>query len=186
MAKIKSNIKNMVLSLSAVSVAMGAALGFVYVKTKEPIEKAKIQKEIDAISTVVPKFDNNPKAEQYTSEGLALYPAKVNGQIVGTAIKTTTEKGFSGHIAIMVGMLPDGTINTFTVLDQKETPGLGTKMSEPKFKDQFSKKNPSEFKLIVKKDGGDVDAITASTITSRAVCEALQKAADAYQKGGKK
>jgi electron transport complex protein RnfG len=85
----------------------------------------------------------------------------------------------------MVGFSPDGTIYSTSVLEQKETPGLGTKMTQPFFKDQFDGKNPSSFKLFVKKDGGQVDAITASTITSRAYCDAVQRAYDAYMKGGK-
>jgi len=186
MAKLTSSLKNMVLSLSFISIGMSAALGYVYVSTKGPIEKANSQKVTDAISLVVPKFDNNPGTEKYMVEDLEFYPAKMGGNLIGTAIKTYTNKGFSGRFTIMVGLLPDGTINGFSVLEQKETPGLGSKMTEPKFKDQFNGKNPSQYKLIVKKDGGEVDAITASTITSRAVCDALQRAYDAYQKGGKK
>ncbi|MGB4293017.1 MAG: FMN-binding protein [Bacteroidales bacterium] len=70
------------------------------------------------------------------------------------------------------------------MLEQKETPGLGTKMTEPFFKDQFNGKNPANFKLKVKKDGGEVDAITAATITSRAFCDALERAYNTLKKGG--
>ena len=80
----------------------------------------------------------------------------------------------------MVGMWKDGTINKVEVTDQKETPGLGTKMAEPAFKNQFEGKNPAKFVLKVKKDGGDVDAITAATISSRAVCDAIARAYKAY------
>ncbi len=69
-------------------------------------------------------------------------------------------------------------------LDHKETPGLGTKMTEPEFKEQFTGKNPAEFTLKVKKDGGPVDAITAATISSRAFCDAVQRAYNTLQKGG--
>lgn len=189
MAKLPSTMKNMILSLTLISLVMSAALGFVYNATKEPIDRANNKKVVDAISTVVPAFDNNPFTEKYSVEGfegLEFYPAKKNGQLTGTAIKTYTTKGFSGYIWIMVGLLPDGTIHNISILEQKETPGLGTKMSEPKFKDQFNNKNPGSFKMSVKKDGGQVDAITASTITSRAFCDAVQRAYDAYMKGGKK
>jgi Na+-translocating ferredoxin:NAD+ oxidoreductase subunit G len=189
MEKLPSTIKNMVLSLSVISLVMSAALGFVYVATKEPIDLANNKKLVEAISTVVPAFDNNPFKEKYIVdgyEGLEFYPAKKEGKVVGTSVKTYTTKGFSGFIWLMVGLLPDGTINNISILEQKETPGLGTKMSEPKFKDQFNNKNPGSFKVIVKKDGGQVDAITASTITSRAFCDAVQRAYDAYMKGGQK
>jgi len=84
----------------------------------------------------------------------------------------------------MAGFMPDGTIAGISVLDHKETPGLGTKMTEPGFKGQFTGKNPGEFMLKVKKDGGQVDAITAATISSRAFCDAVQRAYNTLQKGG--
>jgi len=105
----------------------------------------------------------------------------MDGTLVGTAVKTFTQRGFSGYVRIMVGILPDGTINKTEVLEQKETPGLGTLMLEDKFKNQFEGKNTNDFKLLVKKDGGDVDAITAATISSRAYCNALQRAIDLYR-----
>ncbi len=186
MAKLESNLKNMILSLLLISAVMSLALGFVYVKTKTPIEMAQKQKVTDAITKVVPVFDNDPGQEKIVVEELDIFPAKKGGQDVGAAVKTFTMKGFSGKISLMVGFKTDGTIHNIEVLEQKETPGLGTKMAEPKFKDQFKGKNPETYKLIVKKDGGDVDAITASTITSRAFCEAVQTAYDAYKKGGTK
>jgi electron transport complex protein RnfG len=84
----------------------------------------------------------------------------------------------------MAGFKVDGSINNISVLEQKETPGLGTKMKEDKFKNQFLGKNPNSYKMIVKKDGGEVDAITAATISSRAYCDAMQKAYDLVKKMG--
>ena len=81
----------------------------------------------------------------------------------------------------MVGLLTDGTINKVSVLQQSETPGLGANMVNPKFKDQFDGKNPASFKLNVKKDGGDVDAITAATISSRAFSEAVRTACEGFE-----
>jgi electron transport complex protein RnfG len=120
-----------------------------------------------------------------TGEGdsLDIYPAKKDNTIVGYAINTNTKKGFSGNISLMAGFKPDGTIINITVLEQKETPGLGNKMAEPPFKNQFNDKNPAQYKLKVKKDGGPVDAITAATISSRAFCDAVQRAYNALQKG---
>ena len=123
-----------------------------------------------------------------TGEGdsLDIYPAKKDSVIVGYAVNTYTKKGFSGNINLMAGFKPDGTIFNISVLEQKETPGLGTKMTEPGFKDQFNDKNPSSFALKVKKDGGQVDAITAATISSRAFCDAVQRAYNTLQKGERK
>jgi len=85
----------------------------------------------------------------------------------------------------MVGFKPDGTINRTAVVEHKETPGLGTKMATP-WRDQFNDKNPGTNNLKVKQDGGEVDAITAATISSRAFSEAVQKAYDAFKKGGER
>lgn len=191
MAKTESTFKNMVLSLTLISLVSSALLGFVYEFTKGPIELSNLNKKLNAIKQVVPEFTNNPNDEMYrlpTGEGdsLEIYPAKKDNTIVGYAVNTYTSKGFSGNISLMAGFKPDGTIISITVLDQKETPGLGTKMTESEFKDQFKDKNPSEFKLKVKKDGGHVDAITAATISSRAFCDAVQRAYNTLQKGGMK
>lgn len=183
--KLESNLVNMVLSLLFISVAMAAALGFVYGVTKEPIEKANKAKEIQAIKEVLPAFDNDPTLTDTIINELTFYKGTQKGTFVGYAVKTYTDKGFSGRFDLMVGFKPDGSINNIVVLDQKETPGLGTKMKEPKFKDQFNNLDinvlPGQT-VLVKKDGGTIDAITASTITSRAFCDGVQKAFDIMKK----
>jgi Na+-translocating ferredoxin:NAD+ oxidoreductase subunit G len=188
MAKTESTFKNMALSLTLISLAASACLGFVYEITKTPIEVAVLNKKLEAIKQVVPEFNNNPNNESYklpTGEGdsLVVYPAKKDDVIVGYAVNTYSKKGFSGNISLMAGFKPDGTIINISVLEQKETPGLGTKMAEPKFKNQFSDNNPGQFSLKVKKDGGAVDAITAATISSRAFCDAVQRGYNTLQKG---
>jgi electron transport complex protein RnfG len=189
MAKIESSFKNMILSLTLISLGASAALGYVYEFTKEPIAVSVMNKKIEAIKQVVPEFTNNPNEDiilMATGEGdsLEIYPAKKDSVIVGYAVKTYSNKGFSGYISIMAGFKPDGTILNLTVLEHKETPGLGTKMSDPSFKDQFAGKNPEVFALKVKKDGGKVDAITAATISSRAFCDAVARAHNTLKKGG--
>ena len=191
MAKTESTFRNMVLSLTLISLGASACLGFVYVMTKKPIELSSLNKKLNAIKQVVPDFTNNPNEDMFrlpTGEGdsLDIYPAKKDGEIIGYAVNTYTKTGFAGNISLMAGFKPDGTIISISVLDQKETPGLGTKMTEPGFKDQFNNKNPSEFRLKVKKDGGPVDAITSATISSRAFCDAVQRAYNTIQKGGLK
>lgn len=188
MAKTESNFRNMVLSLTLISLVASACLGFVYELTKKPIELSNLNKKLNAIKLVVPDFNNNPNGEMFrlpTGDGdsLDIYPAKKDNVITGYAVNTYSSKGFSGNISLMAGFRPDGTIINITVLDQKETPGLGTKMGEPSFRDQFIDKNPSKFVLKVKKDGGNVDAITAATISSRAFCDAVQRAYNTLQKG---
>ena len=191
MAKTESTFRNMVLSLTLISLGAATCLGFVYEFTKKPIELSNLNKKLDAIKLVVPEFTNNPNSEMFklpTGEGdsLEIYPAKKGDVVVGYAVNTYSKKGFAGKITLMAGFKPDGTILNIKVLEQKETPGLGTKMTEPAFKDQFTDKDPAQFNLKVKKDGGSVDAITAATISSRAFCDAVQRAYSTLQKGGLK
>jgi electron transport complex protein RnfG len=191
MAKIESTFKNMALALTLIAIVSSACLGFIYELTKKPIEMAALNKKLEAIKQVVPEFSNNPDDEMFmlpTGEGdsLEVYPARKDDMVVGYAVNTYTSRGFAGNISLMAGFKPDGTIIDISVLDQKETPGLGTKMTEPEFKDQFKSKNPAEFELKVTKDGGSVDAITAATISSRAFCDAVQRAYNTLEKGGLK
>lgn len=179
----------MVLTLLVITFISGGVLGYIYDLTKAPIAKAKLAKKVEAIKGVLPEFDNNPNEQVKTvaideKTALEIYPATKDTKGVGTAVKTFSKNGFSGLVWLMVGFEPDGTIHNIEVLEHQETPGLGTKMATPKFKDQFKGKNPKDFKLQVKKDGGDVDAITAATISSRAFCDAVQRAYEHVNKKG--
>ena len=102
------------------------------------------------------------------------------GNTVGCAINVSPV-GFGGPIAIKVGFDASGIIWNTKVLSQAETPGLGAKCVEPSFSDQFKSLDPSATKLSVKKDGGDIDAITASTITSRAYTDGLALAVKVFE-----
>lgn len=190
MAKKESTLGNMVVALLVITLAASAALGGVYELTKEPIAAAKLEKKNNAISRVIPQFNNIPTEEEYKvpidGDTLYLYPGKMDGELVGTAIETFTMMGFSGEIKVMVGLLPDGTIHDVAVLEHKETPGLGDKMERKKsdWSIQFQGKNPENFKISVSKDGGDIDAITASTISSRAFCDAVLRAHTTYLNSG--
>lgn len=175
----------MIISLSLISAILSAALGITYLLTKGVIDNVEKKNINAAIQLVVPAFDNDPVSEQFKinngTDTFLCYPARKGGVAVGYAVKSYTEKGFAGHIALMVGFSPDGTITNTSVLEHRETPGLGTRMTESKFKNQFNGKNPNSYNLKVKKDGGDVDAITAATISSRAFCDAVSNAFKAFQ-----
>lgn len=172
--------------LLTIALISAASLGYVYGLTKNKIDLAREAKKLKAIEEVViAGYDNSPTNDMFTiptvdGGKLEVYPAKNGNEITSLAIKSYTTTGFSGEVWLMVGLLPDGAINKISVLDQKETPGLGTKMTEDKFKVQFFGKNPAQFILKVKKDGGDVDAITAATISSRAFSDAVDRAYRAY------
>ncbi len=186
--KLESTFFNMLFVLTVIALVSALALGFTFTATKEARKMVKIMKTRKALTKVLPVFDNKPDEEKYTLpefEGLEFYPAKMGEDPVGVAVKSYTDKGFSDRIWLMVGFDKDKKIHKISVLQQKETPGLGTKMAEPKFKDQFDGKDPAKFQLKVTKDGGDVDAISAATITSRAFCDATERAYQALLKGGK-
>ena len=192
----ESTLRSMVLCLFLVCLVCSALLGGVYVLTKGKIDQEQIKKTNNAIALVTPEFDNAPSSEKMSVEidgkDIAVYPARKDGKTVGYAVESFTSKGFSGTINIMVGF-DIGTINIMvgfdmegnivgtSVISHSETPGLGAKMTEPAFYSQFIGKNPASFKLGVRKDGGDVDAITASTITSRAYCDAVDRAYRVFQ-----
>lgn len=175
----QSSLKNMVVVLGSITLIAGAAVGGIYQLTKEPIEAAQVKKINDAIAQVMPEFDNTPSAEaiekEVDGETVKIYPATKGGKPVGYAIETFSKNGFGGKMSLMVGFLPDGTIKDISVISHNETPGLGDKIQKSKsnFAVQFEGKNPESFKLAVKKDGGDVDGITASTISSRAFTDAV-------------
>ncbi|MBX2842974.1 MAG: RnfABCDGE type electron transport complex subunit G [Flammeovirgaceae bacterium] len=187
MGKKESSFFNMFLTLLVVTLVASAALGFVYEFTKAPIKKARIEKKKRAIAAVLPDFDNQPLEElrkvpmPNSEDSLEFYPVKKGGELLGLAIKTSSQKGYSGEIQLMVGLRADGKINNISVLSHKETPGLGSKMGDDQFKNQFIDQNPETFNMKVTKDGGEVDAISGATISSRAFCEAVQIAFEAYQ-----
>ena len=173
----KSNLTNMVLVLGLTCLLCSAVLGGAYVLTKEPIESAAVAKTNAAIAQVLPHFEE----VVYNEEG-RYYTATDGDVVVGYAIETTTV-GFGGPLSLIVGVTPDGVVYNTSVLSHAETPGLGAKCTtDSKFMDQWRGFDPSIKKLSVKKDGGDVDAITASTITSRAYTLAVQNALGTFQK----
>ncbi|RLD76223.1 MAG: hypothetical protein DRJ15_15735 [Bacteroidetes bacterium] len=187
--KVKSSFINMVLTLTIITVVASLALGSIYNLTLEPIAAAKKAARERAIKLVLPTFDSLnsfkvqiPADPELTAgngdqDSLEFHQAFENGKLVGVAVSTFSNLGYDPtQIQIMVGFLPDGVIDSTVVTQQKETPGLGTKMTGEKFNGQFAGKNPAKFSLYVTKDGGQVDAITASTITSRAVCDAIRRA----------
>jgi len=176
MAK-ESNFKNMTVCLVAICLICSALLAVVYSVTKDPIDKAAKEKLGRAIAQVLPAFDKISEMEKAEMDGktYSYYQAfDAQGERVGTAIISSTV-GFGGVLTVMVGIDSDGVVYNTSVLSHSETPGLGAKCTG-EFKEQFRGWNPEEKSLIVKKDGGDVDAITASTITSRAYTLAIASA----------
>ncbi len=190
MAMRPSTFVNMIVTLTSVTLIAGVALGFVYRATKDPINRAVLAKQLKAIEAVISQYDNNPVAEKYkvaiegSKDSLEFFPATWKGETVGVAIKTKSGKGYSGDIWLMVGFDTKGVIMDVFVIQHLETPGLGSKMSEPFFLNQFRGKDPGKVDLRVKKDGGSVDAISGATISSRAFSEAVLTAYKSFQQSG--
>lgn len=178
----KSNLFNMIAALLVVSICSAASIGYVYQKTSEPIAKAKQAKIMTAIKEMVGTFDNNPIEEKTAISGndVELYPARENGTITSVAVKSFSNQGFGGKIELILGILMDGTVTGYKVTQQNETPGLGSQVTEEKFSSQFVGLNTHSNKFSLSKDGGEIDAVTGATISSKAVIDAVQKAVSAY------
>lgn len=192
MKRLASTLPNMLISLGIITIGAGALLGLMYDVTKEPIELQAQQQQQAAIREVAPEYDNNPEADKWETDingnPFTVYPAMMNGKLAGAAVRGVSMNGFSGEIVVMAGFGADGTLRDYRVLSQAETPGLGAKM-ETWFRDPVGArsvlgKNPASYSFYVTKDAADhgqVDAITAATISSRAFLEALRGAYEAYK-----
>lgn len=180
----------MVLSLGIITIIAAVLLAGAYTITEEPIKQAARDKQTDAIRNVTPEFNNNPvtEATEITPEGetvaIKVFPARKDGVLVGGAVESYSSSGFSGDIKIVYGFDAEGKITGFEVMSHAETPGLGAKMGEwfksPEGNRNVIGLNPATSNLTVSKDGGDIDAITAATITSRAFLDALNRASVAF------
>lgn len=175
MEKLKSSLTNMLSVLTVISVVAGAALAYVNSVTAPQIEKINQENLAAGIKEVMGK-DNIQVAQPDTIDGFIVYAVSDNETPLGKAV-VTTSNAFGGPLKVLVGFDPEGTILGYTVLEHAETPGLGAKAGEW-FQDKIIGKNPCTCNFTVSKDGGDIDAITASTITSRAFLLAIKNAYD--------
>jgi Na+-translocating ferredoxin:NAD+ oxidoreductase subunit G len=161
------------LILMLICALAAGALAYVYAKTKPVIEDRKIEAEKEAIQSVFPQ----------AAEVKIVIVGKENFKVVfdkdqqelGVAMKAAPI-GYGGPIEILVGVTKEGKVSAIKIMNQNETPGLGTKTAEPKFYEQFAGKQGKE--LTLKKDGGSIEAVTAATISSRAVTRGVQEAVD--------
>lgn len=182
----------MLLVLTGVTAISVALLAYVNELTKGPIAQANAKTLNEALKQVLPAFTNDPVAESDTvfseKEGkkqidFIIYPAKDGEKWVGSAVEATSI-GFSGTLKVLVGFDASDKIFNYSLLAHAETPGLGSKATDwfkEGGKGSIVGMNPGEKALAVSKDGGQVDAITASTITSRAFLNAINAAYTAYK-----
>lgn len=193
MKKLESSITNMVLVLVGVALITGGILAYVNHITEAPIKLQAEKTLADGIKAVMGGVQlsvaENDTIKQTIKGKEAVFvihkTVDSNKQDLGVAVESTTG-GFGGDLKVLVGFDKDGNILGYTILQHAETPGLGAKADKWFQKDgkgSIIGKNPNKDNLTVKKDGGDIDAITASTITSRAFLLAVTQAYNAYKSG---
>lgn len=190
--KAESTLKNMLLSLTLIALVASLSLALVNNVTKGPIEKVNKEKIENAVAKVLPqgkeydlKTDIVKVKTDKGEEEMTRYTATgKDGVLVGKAVQAFDKNGFGGKLTAMVGFDAEGNITGYEILESSETPGLGAKADkwfQADGKGKVIGLNPENNKISVKKDGGEVDAITGSTITSRAFCRLIAYAYDAYK-----
>lgn len=176
-------IISMIVVLSAICAASGFSLAFLK-QTTGPVIEAQVLTYVQgpAIEKVYPTADNKPVDERQSFEldgrKIMVFPYKEGGKLLGVALENKAG-GFGGDVGVMVGFnLSNDSLLGIGVTTMAETPGLGTKIAEPKFSGQFAGK-PLDVKLS--KDGGNIDAVSGATVSSVAAVSAVQKAAEDYR-----
>ena len=179
MKKLESSFMNMVIVLTVITVVAAACLGAMNNATAEPIAASKKAKQEAAIKAVLPEFASVEEDNVNNQKIFRAYDA--NGEIVGIAIETA-ELGFGGDVSTMVGFDANGTLVEYSLLQHAETPGLGSKLTDWfKVKSDIRGAGAEKMPLRVSKDGGEYDAITAATISSRAFLNSINKAYETFQ-----
>ena len=175
--KLKSTLPNMVIVLTSIAVIAGLALGYVNSVTEEPIRQIKEQQLSDGIKAVLAADELTVEATDTLENGSVVYRTDK-----GVAVQATDPNGFGGKLTILVGFDSEATIQGYRILETAETPGLGAKADQwfqEGQKGNIIGMSPAKNNMTVSKDGGEVDAITASTITSRAFLRAVNMAYEA-------
>ncbi|MCH3982643.1 MAG: RnfABCDGE type electron transport complex subunit G [Prevotella sp.] len=191
MKKLKSSLTNMVVVLVSCALVTGGLLAYVNHVTEGPIALQSEKTLADGIKTVMGGGNLRVTANDTVKQDMGgktylfvVHKTSQGGKEIGAAVESTTQ-GFGGDLKVLVGFDHQGTILGYTILSSSETPGLGAKAGQWFQKDgkgNIIGKSPSKGDLTVSKDGGDVDAITASTITSRAFLKAVNQAYHAYMR----
>lgn len=182
MKKLESTLGNMVIVLTLVSLVAAGLLAVMNEVTSEPIRLQAEQKEANGIKKVLVIGADEQvtvapaETKKVGDQEFIIYKVSgADGKELGAAVKTSVQ-GFSPNLTVMVGFDSKGTIKGYEILSQAETPGLGANVPtwfQEGGKGNVIGMNPGKDKVSVKKDGGDVEAITASTITSRAFLKAI-------------
>ncbi len=175
------------LTLTLICLIAGGLLAGVDALTRDRIAEVNIQRRQKALEAVLPgtnQYDNIPMQEAVTvrhqERDWTFYTARKAGVFAGAAVETGSPNGYGGNIRLMFGFDAQGKSIGIAILEQKETPGLGANIDTPGFRDRLAGQDLQQTNWRVKKDGGDIDHITAATISSRAVTDAVREALEAY------
>jgi len=174
----------LILTLSIICIVAGGLLAGVDTLTREPIAQANRAKRLNALREVLPAYDNAPdtntRVVEHAGQTWTFFVATRDGAFAGAAVETTSSAGYGGDISLILGINAKDQTQAIAILGQKETPGLGAKIQGSTFKNNFTERDLATTKWAVAKDAGDIDQITAATISSRAVVGAVEAAIDAY------
>jgi Na+-translocating ferredoxin:NAD+ oxidoreductase subunit G len=170
----------LILVLTGICLAAALALAVVHHLTRDRIAQVATQKKMAAIAKVLPDTGHAPErvviVDPASGTSNVFHVARQGDAFAGAAIEASSPNGYGGAISIMVGINMRREIQAIAILDQKETPGLGAKIATAEFKGRYAGLPIDTTVWKVKKDGGALDAITAATISSRAVTEAVADA----------
>lgn len=181
-----------VIVLTLITSISGLVLGITERYTRQPITQQHRLAQLQALRAVMPEVDNAPDRDTVTpamqlspdapTPPTTYYRGRRQGQIVAVAFEVVAHHGYGGPIRMMVGIMPDGKLLGVEILQQNETPGLGNRIEEKTFRDQFLGKSLASSRWKVTKDGGDFDQISGATISSRALVKGLAAGLDLYHR----
>ena len=186
------------LILTAFTLVLGMLLGIVYEVTKEPIAAANLAAAQEAYKEVFEDADSFEALDGFDAEAATAVATEngysdsiddiqealdASGSVIGYVITVTAKDGSQGSITFSVGIKNDGTVNGYSITDISETPGLGMKAQEEEFYSQFENKKVDAFTVVKQKPASDdqIEAITGSTITSKAMANGCNAALYYFQ-----
>lgn len=176
-------IFNMIIVLSAICGISGFSLSYLKESTG-PLIEAQVLANVQgpAIRQIYPAAQNSPvedrKAFEADGKKVMVFPYRAGGALKGVAIEGAGV-GFGGDLGVMVGFnVANDTLLGIGITQMKETPGLGTKVGEPKFTKQFV---GAGVDVELRSKGGVIDAISGSTVSSLGAVGAVQDASGRYK-----
>ncbi|ADD68677.1 electron transport complex, RnfABCDGE type, G subunit [Denitrovibrio acetiphilus DSM 12809] len=173
----KNSPINMVIVLTIITAISSVILAGVYAGTKDKIAEEYRKDFLKGLKVVLPGFNNEPDIDFKEMDGKKVYVGRRDGEVFGYAVQSTSPKGYSGDITVLVGVAPKGDILGIEILKHAETPGLGNKIEDLQWKSSFVGLD-QDSNISVRKDGGEIDEFSGATISPRAVCEAVNSALD--------